>query len=158
MQCGNKVLQLLHIWVPHILVCNLDNTKLTDSAACQTAGHSSRGIIRLIKSALKLTCSSFTSVACTLLYESRISDKAEQHCFHQTTKSYSYVSQILLKAKEWHKIVSVVYATLFWFSTVVKWQVFGFLHLLALHRPRSSAAHLTSMYPVIILKSLTIWF
>ena len=42
--------------------------KLTDSAAEQTADHSSRGIIRVINSALKLTCSNFTSAACTSMH------------------------------------------------------------------------------------------
>jgi len=37
----------------------------------------------------------------------------------------------------------------------MKKQVFGFLHLFALHRPRSCAARLTSTYPLIVLKSLS---
>ena len=42
-----------------------------------------------------------------------------------------------------------------WFSTVIKQQVFSFHHLFGLHRPRSSAALLTSTYPAVVLKSFS---
>ena len=49
----------------------------------------------------------------------------------------------------------IVRSCFFWFSAVVNQQVFGFLHLFALHRPQSSAALLTSTYSVVVLKSLS---
>jgi len=83
-----------------------NTNSLTDSAAEHSAGHSSRGIIRLMNSALKFTCSNFTSVACKQQCRTHHLTSSVRHILKNSVRpSTSFSADTdMLHQRTWHSM------------------------------------------------------